>query len=665
MRYDAYNNMLIIYAMWHKRLTFLCFGLLLPISALADIQLPALISDNMVLQQGKPIKLWGQAPANTQITASLANQQASTSTNTQGHWQLQLKPIKTGNYYLTLKSKTPNGKQAHHIINNVAVGEVWLASGQSNMEWPLRNTHQASQALNSTRHSNIRFFQVNHNTALTPLRNVQGEWVVMNPQSAKHVSGVAYHFAQQLQQQIQSPIGIIQSTWGNTKIQAWMGQSALSQVPLARYLLDKLYQDTYLTAAQKQARIQQQAAWEHHNLAQDHTANQPPQGKWSTVSLPTTFNALGFKDDGVIWFKRSIQLPNTWQQQAIQLHLGKIDDFDQVFFNGQLIGKTDKNTPHHWLKSRQYTIPAHLIRSGENEIRIRVFDQYSDGGFTSPATHLKLTQHKKTLPLSGRWQYQITQRTKPKTVNWASKPKTPFGLHNRNTPAALYNAMIAPLTHYPLRGVIWYQGEADAGRAKEYAQYFPAMIKQWRQAWREAFPFLFVQLANFEADKRNPHSTTWAAIRSAQTQTGKQVANTGMITAIDVGNAHDIHPKDKATVGQRLAQKALALAYQRGGYPAPKPQQIHYQQQSFYVQFSNQTQLSHKGNITAFEVMDQHGQWHFGHAKIKENQIQVWPAWSHHQLEARALRYAWKNNPKANIYNQYGLPLKPFEHYLP
>lgn len=654
--------------MWLKTMTrFLGFLLFfLSSSAFSAVTLPSIISDNMVLQQGKPIQLWGQAGPHERIHLSIANQTINTQADSKGYWATTLKPLQSGHTYLTIQSQTDTGKTHQQIINNIAVGEVWLASGQSNMEWPLRNTSNAKQAIAQSPRSDIRFFQVEKNTALSPLREVQGEWVVMSTQTAPHVSGVAYHFAQQLHQKLNTSIGMVESTWGNTKIQAWMSKSALESTPLARYLLNKLYQDTQRSPQQRQARQQALHTWEQQNLLQDsNPLTSPPKGNWQTINIPTTFNRMGFKQDGTIWFKREVTLPQSWQHSTATISLGKLDDFDQVYFNGVLIGETTKNTPHHWLKPRHYTVPSHLIKAGNNTIHVRIFDQYSDGGFTSPARHLKLSHGNKNIPLAGQWQYQIELQAKPKAVHWASKPKSSFSLHNRNTPAALYNAMIAPLTHFPIRGVIWYQGEADAGRAKEYTQYFPALIQQWRQAWRDDFPFLFVQLANFEADKRNPRSTTWAELRAAQAQAANQQPNVGMVTAIDVGNAHDIHPKDKATVGQRLAQKALATVYQQGNYSSPDIQNIQFEQGVFNIQFKPSMKLSNQGRITAFEIMDQHGRWHFASAKLVGNQITVWPVWSNHNIQARGLRYAWRNNPQANIHNQYGLPLKPFEHYLP
>lgn len=631
-------------------------------SAQAAIKLPSIISHHMVLQYGQPIHLWGSANPHEQITAKLGRYQTKTNADAQGQWQLYLHDVATGQYQLTLKTQTDQ-----RTIHDVLVGEVWLASGQSNMEWPVAKSGNAAHYIRLANQPNIRFFEVEKSTHLTPQSDTKGHWRVLSPETAPNVSAVAYHFAQQLHQQLKAPIGIIQSTWGNTQIQTWTPANVFQENPELNYLWRKVLKDTQLSPEEKQAHENQRIRWEQQNLTQDiapHSIRLPSQyTKWQAVNLPTTFNTIGFKQNGAIWFKKDIILPEHWLNKTTSLELGKIDDFDTTYINGVRIGHTDRDTPFHWLSSRRYVIPQGILKTGLNTIWVRVFDQYSDGGFTSSADTLRLQQADEFLSLAGEWHYHIESAIPEKAAHWASKPPAKFDLHNHNTPSVLFNTMIAPLTPYAIRGIIWYQGEADVSRAKQYATLFPQMIHSWRHAWKQNLPFGFVQLANFDANPNQPNQHPWAELRAAQTATHQATINTEMVTAIDVGEANNIHPKDKFTVGSRLANWAITQVYKRfQSAPEPVIQNIHLiSQQAVQVSFIKGMKLKQIGEITAFELADEQGQWHPAHAKLNEQGVQVW---TQNPIQSTAIRYAWKNNPKANIYNQYNRPLQPFWHTL-
>ncbi|WP_020561153.1 sialate O-acetylesterase [Thiofilum flexile] len=637
----------------------------------AAIQLPALISDHMVLQQHTQGHLWGRATPNEQVSAHLAGRSATTIADTNGQWSLYLPQIPTGTYELQIQGKTPAGILSSHTIRDVAIGAVWLAAGQSNMEWPLSQSANAEQTIARANHPSIRVFRVPQQTALTPQTEVSGYWEVLTPQTAGNMSGVAYHFAHQLQEKLQRPIGIIQASWGSTQVAAWTGMDALQHSPELQPLLEDTRQQLNLSAAEQQQRSAPLRQWEANNYLPDPGDEGLALGfaradfdtaSWQNVTLPQTFSQMGFKGDGAVWFRREVILPESWQGQEATLMLGMVDDFDVAYVNGVQVGTTTAKQPHHWLQERRYTIPAGQLRAGSNTLAVRVFDQYGDGGFTSRAQAIVLQQGQQRISLAGDWKYHITYQADAVKADFASQPTPLYGLGNRNTPAVLYNAMIAPLTPYPIQGVIWYQGEADTPDAARFKVIFPLMIQQWRMAWQQTFPFFLVQLANFGSVSAEATRQKWAEIRAVQTGVKTTVANTGMVSAIDVGEADNIHPKDKRTVGTRLANLALSqvygesVAYLEPVYttfeaePTEKGQRIR-------LHFEYAAGLYAKGAITAFELAGADGQFFVASAVIEGNTIVLQ---TDKVPNPQQVRYAWRDNPLANIYNKDALPLLPF-----
>lgn len=654
---------------------------MLNFNIVADVQLSALFSDNMVLQQNKPIHVWGRATVNEIITISLSDAEHTSTkavSNQNGKWETYLKPVKSGIYSLQIESEMSTGEKQSLTIHNVAVGEVWLASGQSNMEWPVKKSLNKNNAKKMAAQREIRFFKVSKETALTPKEDVKGQWIVMTADAIEPVSAVAYYYAQNIQQALGVPVGIIQSTWSNTKIATWIKRNVLAENALEKntklnILLDKADKEIHLPLAEKQKLDELQKTWEAKNFAQDSATIKNKQTYLATindstkrqkVNLPVTFNTLGFKDEGAIWFKKNIEIPLSWENKDVSIHLGIIDDFDEVYINNKLIGATGREQQHHWLTPRQYQIPKKILKIGGNKLAVRIFDRYGDGGFMSEPQSLFLQQGREKISLVGEWDYQEEYRIKPKAPDWASKPMLPFGLANQNTPSVLYNSMIAPLAPYTLNGVIWYQGESDADNYEQYQVTFPLLIKSWRKAWGEPLAFLFVQLANYQPTEADPSYKKWAGLRKIQANTQKNMSNTGMITAIDLGETKSVHPRNKKMVGDRLALWALANVYHHGErYQAPVydgMELLDYDKISKHMlklSFINAKGLYSKGKITAFELADKTGKYHQAEARIEGTNILVW---SKSVEQPTRVRYAWKDNPIANIYNSVNLPLKPF-----
>lgn len=651
------------------RITLCCLLLLLPLKTNAELKLPALISDHMVLQQHSRAKLWGQATPASTVIVKIAGQEVQTLTDAQGHWLIKLPKLPTGDHYLLEIIEYIDGKERSTVhIHDVAIGLVWLASGQSNMEWPLGHSDNVEQVPGLLQGRDVRFFVVSHQTALTPQRDVYGYWVKVTPENALALSGVAFHFAQQLQIAKQVPVGIIQSAWGSTKIQAWSSPDTLENEPALQPLMNEMQQQLNLPAdeqAQHEQRLLNREAKNYlpdPGISDEVFAFSKPEfddSDWQTAELPVLFSGLNFLGDGAIWFRRIFTLPDDRAAQESTLSLGMIDDFDQVFVNGTMIGQTDRNTAHHWLQPRHYPLDKDVLKPGQNTLAIRVFDQYGDGGFTGRPQEMLLKTGQNTIPLAGQWKYKVSIDQPAQQADWASIPPPLFGLRNRNTPGVLYNAMIAPLTHYTLQGVIWYQGESDAKQPGQYQVLFPALIRQWRQAWQQDLPFLFVQLANFDLPEDDSQQL-WANIRAIQADTAKQVPDTGMVSAIDLGEADSVHPKNKRAVGARLANLALAMIYGDGlGWRAPECFQARRDAKSGFIKLHCRDNhgLKSRGEISAVEVAGADGVFSPAEAVISGGSLQV-------RVDdvsgVREVRYAWRNNPLANVFNADNLPLRPF-----
>src|SRR5215216_680943 len=551
----------------HTTKLLILFGILIFARTVqAEVKLPAIIGDNMVLQQGMKVRIWGTARPGEQVTVTFDKKSPGTVADAQGRWQVWIGPLKAaGPSELTVKGDNVL------TIKNVLVGEVWLCSGQSNMEWPLVNTVGGADTVAQANHPEIRLFTVEHQTSTTPLTDVQGHWVVTTPAEAANFSAVGYFFGRELHQHLKVPIGLIDSSWGGTPAEAWTTNDALLSSPELKSILDKYQSSLNAFPQTKETYARALAQWEEKNLYLD-TGNKgealgyaDPKfstADWSRMDLPKQFETAGLLIDGAVWFRKEVELPEAWSGRDLVLKLTPIDDLDITYFNGTKIGSTGRETPNSYMVPRKYVVPGSLVKAGPNVIAIRVFDSAGEGGFSGggamtigPATN----GNSQEISLRGVWDYKVELALEPKHPDWGTRPEA-VGVSNQNNPSVLYNAMIAPLVPFAIRGVIWYQGESNAGRAYQYRTLFPTMIRSWRSAWGYDFPFYFVQLANWHASKAQPDESDWAELREAQTMTLRE-PQTGMAVTIDIGDENDIHPRNKQDVGHRLAAWALAQTY--------------------------------------------------------------------------------------------------------
>ncbi len=607
-----------------------------------------LFTDDAVLQRGKEIVVWGTADPGGTVEVELGEAEVQGEVDAQGKWRVTLPAMDAGGpYELEIEG-------AEEIkLENIMVGDVWLASGQSNMEWALQSTvDNFEEEIANADYPDIRLFTVERRTSYTPLDSMTvagGGWVPCSPETAPAFSAVAYFFGRQIHQEEGVAVGLISSNWGGTVAEAWTSEEMLMTMPDFASEVKQRQQADQEAVSPEVAEQQRIAIIEAANKKISATDYQPAlnleDGK--TMTLPNLWESADTalqNFDGFVWFQKTINLPGRYAGKALTLHLGAIDDDDITWFNGQRVGETQGYT-----KNRTYELPAEAVKSGENTIIVRVQDNGGGGGIYGPTEEMYLEQNgqKLSVDLAGSWQYDVSQ-----------EPPLPASGGLQNQPATLYNGMIAPLLPYPIKGVIWYQGESNASRAQQYATLFPNMIKDWRTQWKYDFPFLFVQLANFESG--GPYDQ-WPYLREAQNQALK-LENTGMAVTIDIGDSVDIHPRNKQDVGDRLARAALAVAYgDASNFTGPMYESMRVAGDSVIITFKgvdNGLMKLPDEEVMGFTIAEEGKPFVEASATIiGPNEISVWAAGVSKPV---AVRYGWADNPTVNLYSEDGLPVSPF-----
>ena len=633
-------------------------------TAAADVRLPALVGGHMVLQRDVPARVWGWAAPGESVSVSVGSASGRATAGADGRWQVDLQPQPAGGpFHMTIAGRNTIA------LEDVWFGEVWLGSGQSNMEFPLARASGGSQAAQAGCEG-LRLFTVAKATSLDLKDDVSGEWSACDASTASAFSAVAFYFGQDLQQALGVKVGLIHSSWGGTPAEAWTSRQTLSSEPALRSLVA----DFDAARSDPQARATFAArleAWEKANFQQDSGNDgaasgwQKPQTAttdWGRMELPQPWEKTGLAIDGAVWFRRTAILPAEWAGKDLTLSLGPLDDFDVTYFEGEEVGHTGAETPGYWSVPRRYAVPARLVKGGPALVAVRVFDHAGDGGFTAVPSQLWIAPADGSAPplsLAGSWAYKVERALTPRPVDYSTQPRFPSA-DNPNSPTVLYSAMIAPLTPFTLRGAIWYQGESNAGAAYQYRTLFPVLIRDWRRAWgRGDFPFLFVQLANYQARAAEPGESDWAELREAQTMT-LTLPNTGMAVAIDIGQGDDIHPTNKQDVGLRLARWALADTYGRPVVKSgPLFESAAVEGSAVRVRFRFGTGLKTADGQPPrrFALAGVDHQWHWAEARIDGDSVVVSsPA----VPQPVAVRYAWADNPEATLQNGEGLPASPF-----
>jgi sialate O-acetylesterase len=607
----------------------------------------------MVLQRRKPLPVWGWASAGEKITITLNGQRKTAKAAKDGTWRVRLDPMEAGGPYQMIVS----GKDNSITLVDVLLGEVWVCSGQSNMEWPLIAAANGKEEVQRANYPTIRQLLVKKDLSLTPKEDVSGEWAVCSPATAGQFTAVGYFFARQLQRDLDVPIGLVNTSWGGTHSETWTSREALSRDSSLRYMVDKLPANTDEVSRNGRQRTQELIQAQQGNLPsvaeqRMYASVNLNTSQWKSMNMPGDWQWGGLPNlDGVVWFRREIVIPEGQSTDGMTLVMGSVDDTDSTFVNGQLVGS------YRGQKKREYVLPTGLLKPGRNVIAVRVEDTGGAGGIVGPADQLKLVGAGEDIPLAGQWQYRVA------SINPSSYQPGP-----NSYPTQLFNAMLAPLIPYAIQGVIWYQGESNAGRSYQYRRAFPAMIQDWRQRWGEGdFPFLFVQLASFNAGGGNSEKGSgWAELREAQTMTLSLPA-TGMAVTSDIGEPTDIHPRNKQDVGLRLAAEAMRVAYDSAGKAGTQSRGPMFDKMTVS---NGQVMLSFKnaasglmtkdkyGYVRGFEVAGADQQFHFAKAEIRGDAVIV-----HADAVTTpvAVRYGWADdNSEANLYNKAGFPAVPF-----
>ena len=622
-------------------------------AARADVLPSRLFSDHAVLQQGRPIPVWGTAAEGERVTVAIAGQSAAANA-AGGRWRVELAPLPAGGPY----TMTIAGEHNRVVVSDILVGEVWVCSGQSNMERQLGPREGQKPIVDwepevaAARYPEIRQFYVPQKTALQPAADTAGSWTVCSPETVANFTAVGYFFGRDLFQARHVPVGLIHSSWGGTPAEAWTSLDGLRSLPdfAAQAAEVERAADEIKTGTYDYSR--KLAAW---FAATDIGSQpQPPWSSpgcdtrgWASMNLPALWEKAGLPDfDGVVWFRKTVELAPAWVGGDLSLELGPIDDQDTTWFNGVQVGETNG-----YKIPRAYRVPAALVRPGANVITVRVLDTGGGGGLWGEPGSLALKSLQPGGPapidLDGPWQWKVS-------VAFTSAVRSPLDVGSSpGVPGVLFNGMIAPLVPYPIRGVIWYQGEANVGRERQYRTLFPALIADWRRLWQEGdFPFLFVQIAPFREETPE--------IREAQLLTWQRTRNTAMAVTIDCGDAEDIHPAHKQPVGARLALAARALAYgETIEYSGPVFATASFAGRRGVLRFSHLGGglVAKGGALTGFTIAGADKVFHPATAVIDGDTVVVSADAVRRPVAAR---YAWANVPAGNLFNAAGLPASPF-----
>ena len=620
----------------------------------AEVKLPRIFSSNMVLQKGIEIPVWGWAGKGEQVTVSFNNKSVRAKTDSNGKWMVKLPAQEYGGpHKMTIKGKNTIE------LDNILIGEVWVCSGQSNMEWRTVASTNGEKEVAAANYPKIRLFTVPKAVAQFPQDDISsGEWVECTPETIPNFSAVGYFFGRDVFKELNVPVGLIHTSWGGTVAETWSSAETISKDPDLKDKLTELQQmDLNKYQAEKMEQVKKLLGGEVSDKDLGMVNGKPVwsavdfnDGSWKTIKTPMYWEQQGYVDiDGIGWYRKEIQLTEVQSKANATLHLGKIDDSDITFINGITIGKTDGL----YDKDRVYTIPKELLKPGKNVIAVRVDDTGGNGGIWGDPENQFLAIGSDKVNISGDWKFKISK---------ASVGAVNIGPNSY--PTLLFNGMVNPILPYGIKGAIWYQGESNAGRAKQYQRIFPDMIKDWRMHWNQGdFPFLFVSLANFNPPAENPGESDWAELRESQTKT-LSLPNTGMALAIDIGEANDIHPKNKQDVGKRLALNALKVAYDKNiVYCGPIYKSVEFKNGKAFITFSETgSGLKAKdkyGYLKGFTIAGTDKKFQWAKAEIIDNKTVV--VYSDLIKDPKSVRYGWANNPDdVNLYNIEGLPANPF-----
>ena len=625
---------------------------LLFVTGNTEVRLPKLFGDNMVLQRDQRLPVWGWASAGERITIRFNKQVVTLRADKEGNWKTALLPEKAGGpFQLVVKGKNSI------TINNVLVGDVWVCSGQSNMEWQLVNTDAAAAEISQANYPMIRHFQVPKTVASQPLSDLSGgNWQVCTPLTAGSFTAIGYFFGKQLHKELKVPIGLLNTSWGGTHVETWTSRGAFENsdefktmiANMPRLNLDSISRQLLAQTTSRVKQLQPVFPLDSKQI-ESWPSPQYDDTQWPVVKVPGLWEKQAPGElDGIVWLRKTIVLPAASAGKAAVLTLAMIDDEDECYVNGTKVGGT-----RGYNAKRKYTVAPGILKAGKNVIAVRVNDTGGGGGIYGEAEEVKLVIGEEAISLAGDWRFQV-----------ASLSATTTTLGPNSYPTLLYNGMVYPLIPFAMKGVIWYQGESNTGRSIQYQKAFPLMINDWRKQWAQGdFPFYFVQLASFNANNGDSRKGSgWAELREAQTLT-LSLPYTGMAVTTDIGNPTDIHPRNKLDVGKRLAAIALNKTYGKGNvYSGPMYQSHQQEGNKIVVTFketgSGLVTPDKYGYLKGFEIAGEDQRFFYAKALLQGDRVVVFNEPVEHPA---AVRFGWADDASDNnLFNKEGFPAVPF-----
>lgn len=625
---------------------------LIPAMSEADLRPGLLFSDGMVLQRDAPVRIWGDAEPGVAVEVRFRGQSVSGETGADGRWNVELTATSAGGPFDMEISTDQETLQLRDIL----VGDVWVCSGQSNMEWAVADSMNASAEIDLASDAQIRHFKVPRSWAPEPMNRLAGGiWEPADPAHVGSFTAVGYFFARAIRPEIEVPIGLINTSWGGSRIEPWMSAAALEMdaEDVRQVLADEAQYEREVRAslAERVGGVPESDR----GFVDGHPIWAAPDlddSDWDQIPVPSAWEAAGYEGmDGVAWYRTTFQLTPGEVRHGARLGLGAIDDSDISWVNGTKVGRTEDA----WNQARVYAVPAAVLRPGINVLAVRVEDPQGGGGIQGDPSLLFVETANRRISLAGFWRFAVGRFT----VNLED--------HKRQLPTLLYNHMVHPLLRFPVKGVLWYQGESNADSlddALAYRQLFVDMIRDWRRSWgTDNLPFLWVQLASFLPAPTEPEESAWATVRESQ-NAALSLPMTAQVVTLDVGDALDVHPTNKQAVGHRLALAALAKAYGRDvEFSGPTYKTFEVTEGRVVITFDHVGsglvgRDSGDGILRGFAVAGADREFVWADAQIEGDSVVVW---SDRIPAPVAVRYGWASNPEgANLFNREGLPAAPF-----
>jgi sialate O-acetylesterase len=630
------------------RSVFTCLLLLCCSCTYAQLKLARIFGDHMVLQRGKSLPVWGWAAKNEKIRLQFHGKTYGVKADKEGRWQVTMDPVPAGGPYVL----HIQGQKEKLDIADILIGEVWICSGQSNMEWPLVQTENAAAEIRAAEYPNIRQFAINHDVSFKPLSDFKdGKWESCSPQTAPHFTAVGYYFAKEIHQKTGVPVGLIHSSWGGSQLESWLSQEGIEGASfLSNYTMPKSWEEAdahLLQLIEKRilpvGQPRPDASKEKEYLKPGYDVS-----PWFNGRAPDAWDWQGiwaFRGTG--YMAKTFVLDSLQAAAEARLSIGINNSPYQLYVNGQLVEEATRS------QVRTVVLPKGILYSGKNTLIIRQgAHNHNAMGIQGNKEDLYLQLGGEKISLAGEGWKLMPSFTAPYT----------FGHWMNNAACLLYNAMIHPLVPYALQGVLWYQGESNASRAYQYRQSFPLLIEDWRKKWKDDFSFYFVQLSSYGKNQDSNEGSNWAELREAQAMT-LSLPKTAMAITLDIGNALDIHPRNKKDVGLRLAAQALSKVYGKIQVcEGPLYESMGLEGEKVVLHFgqigSGLVARDRYGYLKAFEIAGEDKLFYPAKALVRGNEVVVW----HEQVSKPvAVRYGWSDAPTdANLYNKEGFPAAPF-----